>query len=132
MNDVSEDAIDSEKIISELQASFDNDRYHFRDVEFVEGSDRQEQMELWRKEMADCWRLLIQHTMEVWDYGWHHSIDFSCKKRAEWLFRRKESPFLNCSVEQCRRVTMDMLPTAPREPEQFLLFTLAVLTQGST
>lgn len=129
---VPKDAINTGKIIEELQSSFDNERYSFRDVAFSDSADHAVELAVWRDELADSWKQLVLHTMETWDFAWHHTYDHPCPIRAEWLFRRKESPFKNCIVEDCRQVIRDTLVTKPREPEQFLLFMLAALTQGAT
>lgn len=124
------DSINLDQIISELQSSFDDDRFGFLDVAFEDGTDQATEMAAWRDEMAEMWKKLVLHTMEVWDFGFHHTYDSPCSKRSEWLFRRKESPLKNCSVEDCRRVVHFALANKRGEPEQFMYFLLAVLTQG--
>ena len=126
MNVTPKHTIDIDKITKELQASFDDDRY----IGFLE-SDPSAQ---WRNEMTESWKQLVLHTAEVWDFAWQPIpvFDDPCHKRSEWLFRRKESPFKNCSLEDCQWVILNIYETKQGETQQFLSFMLAVLTQGST
>jgi len=126
-----EDAINIPKIIAELQASFDDDRYGFQDVKFKEEGNHDQQMAEWREEITESWKFLVLNTAGLWDYVWGHSPDTPSSQLTEWLYRRNESPLLYCPVADFRHVIIDALPSLPREPEQFHLFMLSALAQGS-